>query len=163
MTEQFDAFTKGQELATRAESGGALNAINDELAKLHKEHPKEFGKIVESMKGKNAADLADDQTRVQKEMADRSTLGKAWDKLVGNPDPSLKIPKLTIEGDSPKDKTKDPTHISIAILPELTINQPSEKPPAPVPSAAPKPEREYTNTAIDRERMANDFLMKPNK
>ncbi len=155
---KFDSFAKGQELATKAEYG-PLAAVNNDLAQMQKLHPKEFGAIIKSMQGANIVHLADDQNRVNGELRARTS----FDKWLGKPEPTLTVPKLTIEGDDPKDKFKNPTHVTAAVLPNLEIVQSAEnanKTSTKAPVSAGRSSFEtgnYSNTAQGQEDAFNDI------
>ncbi|CAN5602504.1 hypothetical protein BH10CYA1_BH10CYA1_11540 [soil metagenome] len=155
---KFDSFAKGQELATKAEHE-PLAAVNNDLAQMRKLHPKEFGAIIKSMEGANIVHLSDDQNRVNAELRARTS----FDKWLGKPEPTLTVPKLTIEGDDRRDKFKNPTHVTAAVLPSLEIVQNSESTSksttkALIPTGGSSFETgNYSNTAQGQEDAFNDI------
>ncbi len=163
MAEKFNSFAKGQELASKAEVGSkeSMDAVNNELAQLRSQHPRQFNDIITAMQGTNKAHLAEDQQRVQraqKSKSEQSIVGSIIDFVKGAEEPKLKVRELRF-ADSPNDADKDPDHLEGYVLPSLKItdNKPLQQSNPPVETAPVLKDGDYPNTALGREKAWNDF------
>ncbi len=113
------------------------------------------------MQGANVVHSADDRRRVDADAEQKSRT--TFDKFLGKPEPALMVPKLTFEGDNPKHKFENPTHVTVAILPNLQITQAVEgaKQAAQTQTATKRSSFEtgnYSDTAQGQEDAFNDVV-----